>query len=72
MMGRFSPGRRLNLEHDEIRLTVRKTGKQLLIPIAALLREHLLAIAGDDPPVHPRAYATVSAQFERVALSRIN
>jgi integrase len=58
----------IDLERDEIRLAVRKTGKQLLIPIAAPLREHLLAIAGDDPraPVHPRAYATVSAQFERV------
>jgi integrase len=58
----------IDLERDEIRLAVRKTGKQLLIPIAAPLREHLLAIAGDDPraPVHPRAYGTVSAQFERV------
>ena len=58
----------IDLERDEIRLTTRKTGKLLLIPIAAPLREHLLAIAGDDPraPVHPRAYATVSAQFERV------
>ena len=58
----------IDLERDEIRLTTRKTGKQLLIPIAAPLREHLLSIAGDDPraPVHPRAYATVSAQFERV------
>jgi integrase len=58
----------IDLDRDEIRLTTRKTGKQLLIPIAAPLREHLLEIAGDDPraPVHPRAYATVSAQFERV------
>jgi integrase len=58
----------IDLDRDEIRLTTRKTSKRLLIPIAAPLREHLLAIAGDDPraPVHPRAYATVSAQFERV------
>ncbi len=50
-------------------MTTRKTDKQLLIPLAAPLREHLLALpAGDNPraPVHPRAYATVSAQFERV------
>jgi integrase len=58
----------IDLDRNEIRLTTRKTSKRLLIPIAAPLREHLLAIAGDDPraPVHPRAYATVSAQFERV------
>jgi integrase len=59
----------IDLERDEIRLTVRKTGKQLLIPILPRhCVEHLLAIAGDDPraPVHPRAYATVSAQFQRV------
>jgi integrase len=59
----------IDLERDEIRLTTRKTGKQLLIPIAQPLREHLLGLTlGDDPrsPVHPRAHATVSAQFERV------
>jgi integrase len=59
----------IDLERDEIRMTTRKTGKQLLIPITAPLREHLLTLsAGDNPkaPVHPRAYATVSAQFERV------
>ncbi len=60
----------IDLERDEIRLTSRKTGKQLLIPIAAPLREHLLALsAGDNPraPVHPRAYETVSTQFGRVS-----
>jgi integrase len=59
----------IDLERDEIRMTTRKTGKQLLIPIAAPLREHLRTLsAGDNPraPVHPRAYATVNAQFERV------
>jgi integrase len=58
----------IDLERDEIRLTSRKTGKRLLIPIAAPLREHLLAIAGDDPraPVHPRACATVNEQSGRV------
>ena len=58
----------IDLERDEIRMRACKTDKLLLIPIAAPLREHLLAIAGDDPraPVHPRSYATVSAQFERV------
>jgi len=35
----------IDLERDEIRLTTHKTGKSLLIPIAAPLREHLLALA---------------------------
>jgi integrase len=60
----------IDLERDEIRLTVRKTGKQLLIPIAAPLREHLLAIAADDNPrssVHSRSHAIVTAQNGKVA-----
>ena len=59
----------IDLERDEIRLTTRKTGKSLLIPIAAPLREHLLALpAGDNPrsPVHPRAFKIVTAQNGRV------
>jgi integrase len=59
----------IDLERDEIRLTTRKTDKQLLIPIAAPLREHLLSLAsGDNPrsPVHPRAFETVAAQNGRV------
>jgi integrase len=57
------------LERDEIRLTTRKTDKQLLIPIAEPLREHLLTIAtGDNPraPVHPCAFGIVAAQNGRV------
>jgi integrase len=60
----------IDLERDEIRLTTRKTGKSLLIPIAAPLREHLLSLAsaGDNPrsPVHPRSYAIIHAQNGRV------
>jgi integrase len=59
----------IDLVRAEIRLTTRKTDKQLLIPIAEPLRDHLLTLpAADNPraPVHPRAHATVSAQFERV------
>ena len=51
------------LDRDEIRLTTRKTGKQLLIPIAVPLREHLLTIAtGDNPraPVHPSAFEIIA------------
>ena len=59
----------INLERDEITLTTRKTGKRLLIPVAAPLREHILSLpAADDPrgPVHPRAFETVAAQNGRV------
>ena len=59
----------IDLERDEIRLTTRKTSKPLLIPIAPPLREHLLTLASaDNPraPVHPRAFAIVSAQNGRV------
>jgi integrase len=59
----------IDLSRDEIRLTTRKTGKTLLIPIATPLREHLLSQpTGDNPraPVHPRAYAILHAQNGRV------
>ena len=59
----------IDLERDEVRLTTRKTGKSLLIPIAAPLREHLLMLpSGDNPrsPVHPRAFEIVTAQDGRV------
>jgi integrase len=59
----------IDLEREEIRLTPRKTGKALLIPIAAPLREHLLTKAGADhprAPLHPRAYKILHAQDGRV------
>ena len=68
----------VDLPRAEIRLQVRKTGKRLLLPVAAPLHGHLLALAGacDDPsaPLHPRAYAAVnqgrvsrlSAQFSKL------
>jgi integrase len=55
----------IDLERDEIRLTTRKTGKSLLIPIAQPLREHLLTLAsGDNPkvPVHPRSFQILHSQ----------
>jgi integrase len=59
----------IDLSRDEIRLTIRKTGKALLIPIAAPLREHLLALSGADhprSPLHPRAHEILHAQHGRV------
>jgi integrase len=62
----------IDLEREEIRLTDRKTGKSLLIPIAAPLREHLLTIASTDNPqnpVHPRSYAIVAQKGKVAGLS---
>jgi integrase len=59
----------IDLERDEIALTVRKTGKRLLVPLAAALREHILSLpAPDNPraPVHPNAFEIVRAQHGRV------
>jgi integrase len=59
----------IDLEHDEIRLKTRKTGKRLVLPIAGPLREHLMSLsAGDKPgaPVHPRSAGIVKAQHGRV------
>ena len=59
----------IDLERDEIALTTRKTGKRLLIPIAAPLREHLLTLpSGDNPrgPVHLNAFEILRAQNGRV------
>jgi integrase len=73
----------IDLDRDEIRLVTRKTGKNLLIPIAASLRDHLLVLAnvGDNPrdPVHPRSYrifhnrkgsvAVLSNQFSEILIA---
>jgi integrase len=61
----------VDLFRNEIRLTTRKTGKKLVIPIAGPLGEHLLSLpAGDVPrsPVHPRAYEIIHAQGGRVGM----
>jgi integrase len=59
----------IDLEREEIRLTTRKTGKPILIPMAGPLKEHLLTLpAGDSPksPVHPKAFEILRAQNGRV------
>jgi integrase len=59
----------IDLVRNEIRLISRKTGKQLLIPLAKPLREYLLTVeSGDNPraPVHSRAFGIV-AESGRVA-----
>jgi integrase len=59
----------INLDRDEIALRTRKTGKRLLIPIAAPLREHILSLpTSDNPrdPVHPNAFEIIRTQHGRV------
>jgi integrase len=62
----------IDLETDEIRLITAKTGKRLSIPMAAPLRDHVLSLSWrDDPkaPIHPMAFATVTAHGRVVSLS---
>jgi integrase len=59
----------IDLQRDEIRMLIRKTGKYMTIPISAHLREHLLELPADDNPkafVHPRAAAVMAANDGRV------
>ena len=52
----------LDTEKNQIRLVARKTGKTLLLPIAAPLHSHISSLKGFDDtkaPIHPRSFATV-------------
>jgi integrase len=60
----------VDLRCNEIRLTTRKTGKRLLIPIAGPLRTHIESLQVPDKlgiPVHERAFATLK-QHGKVSL----
>jgi integrase len=55
----------LDTEKNQIRLVTRKTGKTMLLPIAAPLRSHISVLKGSDDtkaPVHPKAFATLQRQ----------
>ena len=59
----------IDLTRDEILLTVRKTRKRLLVPIAPPLHEHIVNLsASDNPrgPLHPNAFRIMSSQNGRV------
>lgn len=63
----------IDLARDEIRFVSRKTGRTLIIPIAAPLRSQIEKLpAGDDPhqPLHPRAFASVEKSGGVKTLSR--
>ena len=52
----------IDLQRDELRLSTRKTGKAMILPVAAPLRKHIrsLHFAGDpSAPIHPKAFDLV-------------
>lgn len=62
----------LDLGQKEMRLVSRKTGRQIVIPLAAPLLQHVEQLpAGDDPkqPIHPRAHDLTMRHGRAGALS---
>jgi integrase len=53
----------IDLDRDELRFVTQKTGKRMVIPIAAPLRAHILSLSAPEDsrsPIHPRAHEAVS------------
>jgi integrase len=62
----------VNLEKAEIRFETAKTGRRMLIPIAAPLLTNLKSIRKKDKgagPIHPRAAATLNKNYKTSTLS---
>lgn len=62
----------VDLNRGEIRLTARKTGKRLTIPISSALASHLAQLPSSDhpsSPIHPRAFGIVQSQGRSATLS---
>ena len=63
----------VDLARGEMRLTTRKTGKKLILPIAPPLRRHLESLSSSGQtkkPLHPRAYAVVQQDGRASRLSK--
>ena len=63
----------VDLDRREVRLATRKTGRRMILPMAAPLRIHIEGLAtGDKPnaPLHPRAAALVARGTRNSILSR--
>jgi integrase len=59
----------VDLAHDRLSLTPRKTGQHISLPVIGALKTHLLSLhSSDDPrtPLHPRAYQVIKSQSGRV------
>lgn len=62
----------IDLLHDELRLSTRKTAKTMILPLAATLRKHIasLDVTGDPAaPIHPKAFDLVERQHKTGNLS---
>ncbi|MCB1228944.1 MAG: tyrosine-type recombinase/integrase [Verrucomicrobiae bacterium] len=65
--------RNVDLEKGEIRLTTKKTGRSVVVPMAAPLKEHVMKLPSSDSgdtPLHSRAFARVSKEGKVSSLSR--
>jgi integrase len=62
----------IDLQNGELRLTTRKTGKTLILPLAVPLQRHLEALPSSDrgdSPLHPRAASALGRHGRSAALS---
>lgn len=63
----------IDLALNQLRFVTSKTGKTVIIPLAAPLRKHIESLpSSDDPaaPIHPRACTIVDMQGRSATLSR--
>ncbi len=63
----------VDLARGEMKLTARKTGKKLILPIAPPLRRHLEVLSNPSQPkmpLHPKAYAIVQQDGRASRLSK--
>jgi integrase len=63
----------LDLVRGELRISTRKTGKTLILPLVAPLRKHMefLSRSSNEPsaPIHPKAFDLVERQHKTGSLS---
>ena len=62
----------IDLLRNELRLSTRKTGRTMILPLAAPLRKHITSLhfAGDaSAPIHPKAFDLVERQHKTGNLS---
>jgi integrase len=62
----------IDLERNELRLSTRKTGRTMILPLATPLRNHVTSLHfADDPsaPIHPKAFDLVERQHKTGNLS---
>jgi len=62
----------IDLLRNELRLSTQKTGKKMILPLAAPLRKHITSLhfAGDpSAPIHPKAFDLVERQHKSGNLS---